>query len=161
MIKSVFFLILLLSIVGCAKESDDNDSSSGGATTIIPDVTFSCSNSTNCADDSANAKVTYVVFYKVACSSIGSPNSTNAYALGAGSTSCSGGTCTGTVSTFTDFESNSVSTVDADVSTMTVYAYIDINDNSSPDSGEPYYCADNVDFTTAISMTGGTWTNQP
>lgn len=153
----LFTIILLLGLVGCAKESDDNDSSSGGPTTTIPDVTFSCSNSTNCADDSANAKFTFVVFYKVTCSSIGSPNSTNAYVLGAGSTSCSGGTCTGTVSTFVDFNNNSVSTVDADVSTMTVYAYIDMNGNRSPDSGEPIYCADNVDFTTAISMTGTTW----
>lgn len=70
--------------------------------------------------------------------------------------SCNSGTCLGDALAFSDSDGETT-TVAADVSSLSIAAFIDTDESVEPDTGEPIFCHDNIDFTTSITLTGSSW----
>lgn len=153
------FLVLMIPffIISCADEkSEDTPTPSSPSVVNIPPIIVSCSTATNCADNSANGKTVSAFYFDSSTQTV--------YAYGTASVSCGGGTCTGTINSWTDSSlTNTVSTINA--GNYNVSIGIDMDGNlSSSDSGEPncyqYVLAKVTIDSSTTSLTPSPWTDK-
>lgn len=155
-----FFCMLMIAIlslsVSCEDDEEDDDPVAQATQVDLPTVTFTCSSATKCGDDSADGKTAYVTFID---------SNSNVAAAGAALVSCTSGTCTATISSFVDSNSNTVTQVDE--GKYYVSAAVDVDaDNTPGNNGDPvdttYYIGSGgltLDSNTGSSLTFNSWTD--
>lgn len=137
-LKLLLVVLLSTSLVNCIGSEDSDDSSSSDT---MGSLSITCSSSSDCADNSADdsSGKAYAAFLNVSCASFTGTNS-QMEIWGSGSASCSGGTCTASISSWYDSSDNA--TTDVPSGTVAVFTYIDTNNDEEPTNGEPYECVD-------------------
>ncbi|MCB0378060.1 MAG: hypothetical protein KDD33_06175 [Bdellovibrionales bacterium] len=133
----------VFSLGSCSEENKD-PAELGTAIT----VTMNCTNgATNCANNSADGKsfLAAVLVSGETCATFGGDsNEMQGYVIISG-VSCSGGTCSGS-------GTDNLKTPDTDApatstaGTLSYFAFIDMDGDTSPDNGEPFGCSDNNTF---------------
>lgn len=129
--------------MGCKKEDDNLVTPK--AVTTPPAVSLSCSGANHCANGSADGKRAKAYWFNSPCRDYGQSRWADFFKAGSTFASCSGGICTGTISSWPDTSSWRVMTPGK----YSLLIFIDTDSSSSPTVGpgaaEPAACLENID----------------
>ena len=129
-INTLKHVSLIIALILCGVSCSSDDTTSTTPSYNVYDFSITCNASQDCQDNSANNATARAAWTKQACPAT---SSTTYLSIGTGTVSCTGGTCTGTVSNY--------STAQLEEGDYSVVVYIDTNSSGTPNTGEPYECS--------------------
>ena len=149
-IKRIIHLFLIsIVFVACDYELPGLEKSAGESNFNIRKVQIKCSASLDDCRESLVDGVTATSFYtQETCENIN--DSTPTVASGSSSLSCDGSTCNTEIN---EFLKGNVLVESLPQGSYTLVSYIDLNENSHPDSDEPYLCAHDVQISASKNNT--------
>jgi|LULL01.1.fsa_nt_gb hypothetical protein len=153
MIQKIFYLPIILSLsISCEVSLPNTSVGSGSdAKTNLRVVNITCSEASNCKSRQGDNLSSFVFYTSDKCSDLDASSPILAQAKK--DLSCADNTnCQGKVSNFLD-ENNEEKTIILETGKYTLVSFVDLDANEFYDSGEPFYCNEEIELSISKRLT--------